>query len=49
MKLMIAYSENLSKISAPKMDHSSHLTPVFEGKMNKEDTKNEAHARTNVR
>jgi len=31
------------------MDHSSNSPPVFEGKMNREDIENEAHARTNVR
>jgi len=37
------------KVIAPKMDHSSNSTLIFEGKMNREDTQNEAHARKNVR
>jgi len=31
------------------MDHSSNLTPISEGKMNKVDIENEAYARTNVK
>jgi len=30
-------------VITPKMNHSSKLTPIFEGKMNKENTKNGAH------
>jgi len=37
------------KVTTPKIDHSSNSTLTFEGKMNREDTKNEIHARTNVR
>jgi len=36
-------------VIVPKIDHSSNSTPIFEGKINREDTKNETHARTNVR
>jgi len=33
------------KVTTPKMDNSSNSTPIFEGKMNREDTKNEAYGK----